>query len=69
MADEIEKVVTQQLHDRTRASEGYEEGRWIVLDYGDVMVHLLDAEARQYWDLEHLWCDAVPVPVAEAASR
>ena len=71
MADEIEKVVKHDLHDRKRGGEGYEEGRWIVLDYGDVMVHLFDAEARGYWDLEHLWSDAarVPVPAAGAAAR
>lgn len=71
MADEIEKAVKQDLHDRKRGGEGYEEGRWIILDYGDVMVHLFDAEAREYWDLEHLWGDAkrVPVQPAGAAGR
>jgi len=71
IADEIEKVVKAELHDRKRGGEGYEEGRWIVLDYGDVMVHLFDAESRGYWDLEHLWSDAkrVSVPAAGAAAR
>jgi len=67
MADEIEKVVKHDLHDRKRGAEGYEEGRWIVLDYGDVMVHLFDPEARGYWDLEGLWSDAARVPVPEPA--
>lgn len=71
MADEIEKAVKAELHDRKRGGEGYEEGRWIVLDYGDVMIHLFDPEARGYWDLEGLWSDAprVPLPGAEAAAR
>jgi ribosome-associated protein len=70
MADEIEAVLKKEHHDRKRGAEGYEEGRWIVLDYGDVMVHLFDAEARTYWDIEQLWSDAarVPVPSAGAAS-
>ena len=63
MADEVEAVLKKEYHDRKRGAEGYEEGRWIVLDYGDVMVHLFDAEARGYWDIEHLWSDAKPVPV------
>ena len=68
MADEIEKAVKAELHDRKRGGEGYEEGRWIVLDYGDVMVHLFDADARGYWDIEQLWSDAKRVPLpAEAA--
>jgi ribosome-associated protein len=71
MADEIEATLKTECRDRKRGGEGYEEGRWIVLDYGDVMVHLFDAEARSYWDIEHLWSDAVPVPVpaAGAATR
>ena len=71
MADEIEKVMKREWNDRKRGGEGYEEGRWIVLDYGDVMVHLFDAEARLYWDIEHLWSDAarVTVPTAGAGSR
>ena len=63
MADEIEKVMKREWHDRKRGSEGYEEGRWIVLDYGDVVVQLFDAEARQYWDIEQLWSDARRVPL------
>lgn len=68
MADEIEKIVEKEFQDRKRGGEGYEEGRWIVLDYGDVMVHLFDAEARAYWDLEHLWSDAkrVSLPTGTA---
>ncbi|MFM8379880.1 MAG: ribosome silencing factor [Planctomycetia bacterium] len=68
MADEIEKVVKAELHDRRRGAEGYEEGRWIVLDYGDVVVHLFDAESREYWDLEHLWSGAKPVAVPAAGA-
>ena len=67
MADEIEKVVKEELHDRKLGGEGYTEGRWIVLDYGDVMVHLFDADARGYWDIEHLWSDAPRVAVPAAA--
>ena len=69
MADEIEKTMKREWHDHKRGGEGYEEGRWIVLDFGDVVVQLFDAEARQYWDLEHLWSDARRVPVpADGAS-
>ena len=65
MADEIEQAAKDELRDAKRGGEGYEEARWIVLDYGDVVVHLFDAEARGYWDLEHLWSDARRVPVPE----
>lgn len=37
---------------------GYDQGRWILLDYVDVVVHIFDAEYREYYDLELLWGDA-----------
>ena len=70
MADEIELMMKEEMHDSHRGSEGYEEGRWIVLDYGDVVVHLFEAEAREYWDLEQLWsgCKTVALPAAASAA-
>lgn len=38
--------------------EGYEYGHWIILDYGAVVVHVLDPESREYYELERLWGDA-----------
>jgi ribosome-associated protein len=38
--------------------EGYEASRWVVQDYGDVVVHVFDAAAREYYALEELWADA-----------
>ncbi len=37
---------------------GYEQGRWILLDFVDVVVHIFDSEYRQYYNLEMLWGDA-----------
>ncbi|HEX9860715.1 MAG TPA: ribosome silencing factor [Nitrospirota bacterium] len=41
--------------------EGLNEGRWVLMDYGDVVVHVFDPAAREYYDLEGLWSDAVEV--------
>lgn len=38
--------------------EGYESSRWIVQDYGDVVVHVFDPDTRDYYKLEELWADA-----------
>lgn len=41
--------------------EGYESSKWVIQDYGDVMVHVFDPETRDYYKLEELWADAVKV--------
>lgn len=38
--------------------EGYEEGRWVLVDLGDLVVHVFLADVREYYDLERLWADA-----------
>ena len=44
-------------------TEGYDAKNWILLDYGEVIVHVFYPEARSFYDLEHLWADAEPVDV------
>ena len=67
VSDEIERIVKANWGDEKRGIEGYNESRWIVLDYGDVVVQLFDSDSRDYWDLEHLWGDAkrVELPASE----
>ncbi len=43
--------------------EGFPDCRWVLMDYGDVIVHVFDEEARFYYDLEGLWGEAERVPV------
>ena len=47
--------------------EGLNEGRWVLLDYGDVMVHVFHEPVRLFYDLDGLWCDAEEIPVKEEA--
>ncbi len=44
--------------DRRLGVEGYESSKWVVQDYGDVVVHVFDTETRDYYNLEELWADA-----------
>ena len=44
-------------------SEGYSDGRWVLLDFGDVIVHVFLDALREYYDLETLWSDAPRIPV------
>ena len=58
MSEEIDHALEDGLGDQRLGIEGFAESRWIVLDYGSVLIHLFDAEARQYFDLENLWAEA-----------
>ncbi len=60
IADEIEKEL-KTLSIKKYGIEGYQEAKWILIDYGDVIVHLFDKEMRSYYDLELLWGDAPKV--------
>ncbi|MGB8932875.1 MAG: ribosome silencing factor, partial [Anaeromyxobacteraceae bacterium] len=45
--------------------EGYETGRWILVDYGDVVAHVMSKEAREFYDIEGLWADAPRTKIAD----
>jgi ribosome-associated protein len=47
------------ISESPRHSEGTKERKWIVLDYGDIVVHLFDREAREFYDIESLWADHI----------
>jgi len=48
--------------------EGYEAAEWILLDYGDLIVHVFSEAARAYYDLERLWRHAKNVDLASAST-
>jgi ribosome-associated protein len=68
ISDEIDDVLQKQLGDRRLNVAGFDESRWIVLDYGSIVIHLFDEETRSYYDLESLWADAQPVDLASLAA-
>jgi len=57
VSDEI-SAAARELGLQRFGRAGYEHGRWILLDYVDVVIHIFDAEYREYYDLELLWGDA-----------
>lgn len=63
IADEISEQLKQQLRRRAVRIEGYNSAEWVLLDYGDFVVHLFDKEARDFYDLERLWRDARKVDI------
>ena len=67
MADEIDRTMNLQGEEKI-GIEGYGESRWVLLDYGDIVVHLFDDETRQYYDLENLWGESPRIDWAVARS-
>jgi ribosome-associated protein len=55
IAEEVERLVEIALDTKPLRVEGFAGAEWIALDYGDVIVHVFDEAAREYYDLEHLW--------------
>ncbi len=67
ISEEIDQVLEREYGDRRLGLEGYVESRWILLDFGDVVVHLFDQETRDYYALEELWAGAKRVPFESSA--
>lgn len=57
LADEVSRVIKGQGSKRL-GIEGGDGGGWILHDYGDIVLHVFNQEARAHYDLEHLWADA-----------
>jgi ribosome-associated protein len=58
MSEEIDHALEDRLGDHRMGIEGYEQSRWILLDYGDVVIHLFEPDTRAYYALEELWAHA-----------
>lgn len=57
IAEEVEKDLYLKAHRSPRSREGLTEGQWILLDYGDFVIHIMHEESRAYYGLERLWRD------------
>lgn len=66
LVEEVERRVKE--HDGTKpvAVEGLSDASWVLMDYGDFVVHVFAEPTRHYYDLEHLWAGAPRVPWQEA---
>lgn len=58
LVDDIEAATKATFGRGPNRIEGRSDGRWVLLDYGDAIIHVFDEETRAFYDLEHLWSSA-----------
>ncbi|MCI8292059.1 MAG: ribosome silencing factor [Hespellia sp.] len=64
LVDNVEEALHKEGYS-VRQREGYGGGKWVLLDFGDVIVHVFDKENRLFYDLERIWRDGKQVDIAE----
>jgi ribosome-associated protein len=67
VCDEI-GLTLKNRGERATSVEGYDTGEWILMDYGDFLVHIFSQTARSFYDLERLWRGAVAVDLASGTT-
>ena len=65
LADNVEWRMKYDHETLVHHTEGYESAQWMLLDYGCVVLHVFMPEARKFYNLENLWKDGTPVPLAD----
>lgn len=58
IAGSVSDTTREKLGEKAIGVSGLDNAYWIAMDYGDIIVHVLQPEAREFYDLEHLWADA-----------
>ena len=61
IGDEIQKKLVREMGDECLSVSGHTDGKWVVIDYGDIVVHLFEPETRTYYALEELWGKGIKV--------
>ncbi len=68
LADEVEFQLKDKHGVAPRHSEGYRSNTWILLDYGEIVVHVFNSEAREFYGLERLWKDGEQLDISSLLS-
>ena len=65
----VEKALKEEAGEAPLHREGHRGGIWVLLDYGCVVVHVFNGEAREFYGLERLWSDGKPLDMAEILAQ
>jgi ribosome-associated protein len=68
IVDEVKAQLLEQAGVKPRSVEGLDDMTWVLLDYGDLVVHVFLAETREFYGLERLWTDAARIVWSGAAA-
>ncbi len=64
LADEVDEKLSALGVNPLRI-EGYQEGNWVVVDYGELIIHIFDSKTREFYSLERLWADAEQLDLSD----
>lgn len=71
-SDRQVQAITDEIHRTSKSSglgspliEGYDEGRWVLIDFGNVVIHVFQDAIREFYDLESLWAEAPRLKIPE----
>ena len=65
LADSVSETVRKEAQSKPTAVDGLRQSMWVAMDYSDVIVHIFLKEMRDFYDLEHLWADALLTEIPE----
>lgn len=65
IVDDVEARVSEEARRKPARVEGLDDARWVLMDYGDWVIHVFLDEARDFYDLERLWADVPRLPWSE----
>jgi ribosome-associated protein len=70
IVEEVERALGEHDGSKPISVEGLADASWVLMDYGDVVVHVFLAETRAYYDLDRLWADVprIPLPVPQVVT-
>ena len=69
LVEEVGYTLKATIDRRPLRKEGEDHSMWVLLDYGDLVIHVFDVETRDYYELERLWADAPQIELELAAAE